>query len=64
VDLLHVLQKCAKEFVLARMEAARSNVRAWEEFKLELQNSVRDLSHCMMRCTVPDNIDRTSCSPM
>jgi hypothetical protein len=35
------VQKCAKEFVVARMEAARSSVKAWEALKVELEHTVR-----------------------
>lgn len=33
------LMKCAKEFVVARMEAARSSVKQWEALKAELENT-------------------------
>jgi hypothetical protein len=32
--------KCAKAFVYARVEAARINVKYWEELKLELESMV------------------------
>jgi outer membrane protein TolC len=35
------VQKCAKEFVVARMEAARSSMKAWEALKVELEHTVR-----------------------
>lgn len=48
----HVPQKCAKEFVIARMEAARSSVKQWEALKAELENTVRRYHRPMLCCSV------------